>query len=234
MMKNLSKVALFAAAFGISGSLMAQAEGEMAAPPAGQTPEAGEETAGAGMNCPHGNPEHRYRHGYAMPEGRGAPMGYGQPGPMGYGQGGPMGYGQGDPMGYGQGSPMGYGPGGPMGHRPMRMQRPEMGMAPGERTGGPAAMMEQRLAHLEQMLEISEEQQEAWNRFKEAMSGQVANMNPGFAERSGPPTLDTRIAQMKQKAGAMGAMADALEAVVKVLDEDQKAIFERFGMSMGR
>lgn len=123
----------------------------------------------------------------------------------------------------------------PMGYGPMHMGRPGgMGMGPGARSGGPEAMMEQRLEMVAERLEISEEQQEGWNSFAETMMAQVEQVYPGAGDRSGPPTLEDRIERMKGKAEAMTAMAEALESLVGILNEDQKAMFERFGMMMGR
>ena len=147
---------------------------------------------------------------------------YGGPG-MGYGPG--AGYGRG--QGYGPGP--GYGRGGP------GMQQG----GPGRGAGfSPAARVEGRLATLKAELNITAEQETAWQAFAGKAKAQATAMQAQraavTATQTAPERLTQRAAFAKQRAANLDTMSAAVKDLYEALTPEQKAIADqRMGLGGG-
>ena len=93
------------------------------------------------------------------------------------------------------------------------------------------AMVEGRLAYLKSELNITAEQQQAWDAYAAAVSARVdlmQGMHEGMAEtmRTGTATerMDARISGMEAMLESMKAMKPATDGLYAVLKDEQKAV----------
>jgi hypothetical protein len=172
----------------------------------------------------------------------GPPCPSGGPGMMGWG-GGPGMMGQGSGPGRGA---RGYGPGAGAG--------PQAGYGPGPRAAqggprgfgaaaGPAQNAELRLAYLKNQLNITAEQQPAFDAYATAVKKNAAAMQGFrtvmFQTQDPAERVAKRAEQMKQRAGDMEGVGAALKDLYAVLTPEQKTIADasmgpRFGAGAGR
>ncbi|MEJ1296585.1 MAG: Spy/CpxP family protein refolding chaperone [Candidatus Sedimenticola sp. (ex Thyasira tokunagai)] len=155
-------------------------------------------------------------------------------------------------QGYGQMNPQGYGPG--MGGCPMQSAKgygANGGQGAGCATkgrhghgggnkfggmqGGPGANSATRLEALKTQLQITTEQEPAWNAFEQAIANKSAAMGNRSKQRGAMMSLsvEDRVKLMRERAGHMTVMADAISNLNTTLTEDQKALLSRMG-GMGR
>ncbi len=101
--------------------------------------------------------------------------------------------------------------------------------------GGPGANSATRLEALKTQLQITTEQEPAWNAFEQAIANKSAAMGNRSKQRGAMMSLsvEDRVKLMRERAGHMTVMADAISNLNTTLTEDQKALLGRMG-GMGR
>ena len=124
-------------------------------------------------------------------------------------------------MGPGAGPGMGRG----LGHGPMA-------------NVDPAAMADSRLVELKTQLNITSEQETAWQAFADTTKQQAAGMQAMRAQvQTGSVTAPERMAQrasaMQQRAESMATISKAFNALYAVLTPEQKAIADQNAGAMG-
>lgn len=131
--------------------------------------------------------------------------------------------------GYMQGQP-GMGPGNMLGRRG--------GMGPGFNPGNRTEFHAQRMDALKAQLQITPEQEAAWQAFAETADKNMASMTERFAQRGSQKSIAERAQFMRDRAARMASMADAIDALYKELTTEQQQLADRFapmgGMMGGR
>lgn len=133
-------------------------------------------------------------------------------------------------QGYGHGQMMRHG--GFQGMGPGAMQGGPgfgRGMGPGFMQGGPGFGMEQRLETIKSQLQITDQQEPAWQAFEQAMSKNMAAMGEKFQGRGfmGQMPVEDRIKFMREKAGHMSEMAGVIENLYAELTPEQQKLADQ-------
>lgn len=114
-----------------------------------------------------------------------------------------------------------HGPGHNMmrsGMMPMRMMHSE-------------ANVEQHLGQLKESLQLTEDQQPAWEQFEQAVTTMAANKPAGpwgHAQGNDSGDMETHFAQMEQRMAQMKTVFEARKALVETLTDKQKEAMESF------
>jgi len=102
------------------------------------------------------------------------------------------------------------------------------------RGGDRAAMMSERLANAKERLEITDDQNAAWNAFSGAVEGQIKSMQTMHQARRAarqddetrPPSIDQRLDNLQAHADGMQQVAASARSLYEVLTAEQKATAE--------
>ena len=133
----------------------------------------------------------------------------------------------------GWGGCQGYGQqAGMQGERPM-MGHHRYGMGQGGMRGDRSQMMTQRMENLKNQLQITEEQEPAWQAFSQTVTERVAAMAGRFKQRGAQVPVADRVERMRAGAQRMTEMADAIEMFYGVLTPEQQKIADQM-RPMGR
>lgn len=137
---------------------------------------------------------------------------------------------------YNQGQ--GYGYGQMMGHRGFQGMGPgamhggpgfSRGMGPGMMQGGPGFGMEQRLDTIKSELQITAQQEPAWQAFEQAMNKNREAMVERFQGRGfiGQIPVEERVKFMREKADHMSEMAVVIENLYAELTPVQQKLADQ-------
>ncbi|MES9905086.1 MAG: Spy/CpxP family protein refolding chaperone [Sedimenticola sp.] len=109
------------------------------------------------------------------------------------------------------------------------------GKQSGGMSGNRGANSAARLEALKGQLQITAEQEPAWKAFEEVMQNKATMMMERQKMRGamGSLTVEERVKMMRERAGRMTAMADAVSNLNATLNDNQKAMLGRIG-GMGR
>ncbi|MCB1857967.1 MAG: Spy/CpxP family protein refolding chaperone [Gammaproteobacteria bacterium] len=99
--------------------------------------------------------------------------------------------------------------------------------------GVPGSMMEQRMDYLKQRLQITSDQEPAWEAFRQTMNAKTELMAERFQQRGMQLPVTERTNRMRQHAEQMSAMADAVDTFYAALTPEQQKLADSM-MPMGR
>lgn len=149
------------------------------------------------------------------------------------------GRGEGWGLGWGGGM-MGWGGGGMMGNWD-RPSGPMMGRGPGRgMMGGPAQFIEGRIAFLRAELQITEDQEDLFEAYSEAVKSAAEGMQPmhqrmwsGEYPETLPERLQLRIDEMSARLEAMEAIKEAAQPLYESFSDEQKEVADTLMGLMG-
>ncbi|MCP3867007.1 MAG: Spy/CpxP family protein refolding chaperone [Gammaproteobacteria bacterium] len=136
-------------------------------------------------------------------------------------------------QGGGWGGCRGYGPASyEQGENPM-MGRRGYGMKHGRNWGDREKMITQRLEVLKSELQITEEQEPAWQAFNQALVEKMQAKAGRFGQRGAQVPVSARVERMRSGAKSMTELADAMEKFYGVLTPEQQKLADQM-RPMGR
>ena len=121
--------------------------------------------------------------------------------------------------GGGYGMPQQWG----QGHGPMMHRGFKRGFG-----AGMEQFMQERLDQAKYKLRITEEQEPAWQEFTTQIGKSAATMRDRMQQRWSQPTVSERVQHMRDKAGQVSRMADAVERLYQTLTPEQQKIADQF------
>ncbi len=99
--------------------------------------------------------------------------------------------------------------------------------------GAPSEKIERRLEYLKNELEITPEQEPAWEALKQDISTKVTTMRVGFKQRGSQLAVTERTERMRQNAQQMSNLADAIDEFYRILTPEQQEVADNM-RPMGR